>query len=114
MRRLALLCSIAVVSLACSSGEESGSDPEAALVARGQTVYQNNCTACHARDPRMDGPVGPGNACASVELITAKVLRNEYPPGYKPKRDTRAMVPLVHLEPDLPAVAAYLQSLGCD
>ena len=36
------------------------------------------------------------------------MLRNEYPPGYAPKRDTKAMIPLVHLEPELPALAAYL------
>jgi hypothetical protein len=38
------------------------------------------------------------------------VLRNEYPPGYVPKRDTRAMFPLVHRERDLPALEAYLAS----
>ena len=36
------------------------------------------------------------------------MLRNEYPPGYTPKRDTRAMIPLAHMEPELPAIAAFL------
>jgi mono/diheme cytochrome c family protein len=92
--------------LACSEAE-SGS-PEAALAKRGEQVFQTNCTACHARDPRRDGPVGPPVAGASLELLQAKVLRNEYPPGYTPKRDTKAMIPLAHLEPELPALAAYL------
>ena len=43
-----------------------------------------------------------------LELLQAKVLRNEYPPGYAPKRDTKAMIPLPHLEPELPAIAAFL------
>jgi hypothetical protein len=47
-------------------------------------------------------------------LLSAKVLRNEYPAGYTPKRDTRAMAPLPHLERELPALAAYLGSLGCE
>ena len=35
---------------------------------------------------REDGSVGPAVAGASRELIEAKVLRGEYPPGYTPKR----------------------------
>ena len=94
--------------LACSQSEAGG--PEAALAKRGEQVFQVNCTACHARDPRSDGPVGPPVAGASLELLQAKVLRNEYPPGYTPKRDTQAMIPLKHLEPELPALAAYLEA----
>ena len=93
-------------ALACSQGEAD--DPEAALVQRGEQVYLNNCTACHARKPSEPGPVGPPIAGSSLDLLEAKVLRNEYPPGYAPQRDTKAMIPLVHLEPELPAIAAFL------
>jgi mono/diheme cytochrome c family protein len=79
------------------------------LAARGEQVYRTNCLACHAMDPSEAGAVGPALAGSSLELLRAKVLRNEYPPGYTPKRETRAMVPLPHLEPDLPALAAYLE-----
>jgi mono/diheme cytochrome c family protein len=95
-------------AFACSQGEADG--PQAALLTRGEQVYLNNCTACHARKPSEPGPVGPPIAGSSLELLTAKVLRNEYPPGYTPQRDTRAMIPLAHLEPELAAIAAYLQS----
>jgi mono/diheme cytochrome c family protein len=78
------------------------------LAARGEKVYRSACIACHAPDPTQPGPVGPEIAGSSLELLRAKVLRNEYPPGYAPRRETRAMVPLPHLEPDLPALAAYL------
>ena len=112
MRSLALLTALGVLLLtACPS---SNGDEQAALVKRGRVVFETNCTACHARDPRIDGPVGPANACASTELLVAKVMHNEYPPGYAPKRDTQAMAPLPHLEKELPALAAYLQSLGCE
>ena len=97
-----LLCALAV---ACGKEE---SDPQAALAARGRQIYQANCIACHALDPRQPGAVGPDIAGSSLELLRAKVLRNEYPPGHRPKRDTKAMVPLAHLEPELPALAAYL------
>jgi mono/diheme cytochrome c family protein len=91
---------------ACSA--EEATDPEAALVARGEQIYLGNCIACHARDPSQAGPVGPPVAGSSSELLAAKVLRNEYPPGYAAKRTSQAMIPLVHLEPELPALAAYL------
>jgi mono/diheme cytochrome c family protein len=115
MRRLAALA-LALMPLlpllaACSAEE---TDPQTTLVKRGKVVFDTNCIACHAADPRRDGALGPANACASAELLAAKVLRNEYPPGYTPKRDTQAMAPLPHLEPELPALTAYLQSLGCD
>jgi mono/diheme cytochrome c family protein len=113
MRRLLAACSLALAPLltGCPSG---GDDPQAALVKRGKVVFDTNCIACHSPDPRRDGPLGPANACASLELLSAKVLRNEYPPGYTPKRDTQAMAPLPHLEPEMPALAAYLGSLGCE
>ena len=98
-------------ALACS---DAGTPPDgpAALVKRGQQVYQNNCTACHARDPGADGAVGPTVAGASLELLQAKVLRGEYPDGYTPKRDTGAMPLRPDLEADLPAVAAFLETAG--
>ena len=73
-------------------------------------MYAVNCTTCHALDPAEDGPVGPAVAGASLALLEAKVLRNEYPPGYVPQRDTKAMIPLAHLAPELPALAAYLSA----
>jgi mono/diheme cytochrome c family protein len=103
--RLALL--LVLPSLfACSAQEEGGA--EAALAKRGAQLYQGNCTACHALDPTQAGPVGPPIAGSPLELLQAKVLRNEYPPGYAPKRETKAMIPLPHLEPELPAIAAFL------
>lgn len=94
---------------ACSGGD----DETAALVKRGKVVYETVCTACHARaDPTEDGPVGPAIVGSSLELLEAKVLRNEYPLGHVPKRDTKAMVPFPHLEPDLAALHAYLTSLA--
>ena len=108
-RKLAGLV-LAALAAACSPGEEN--DPQAQLAKRGEQVYLSNCTACHAHDPGQPGPLGPAVAGASLELLEAKVLRNTYPPGYTPKRDSQAMIPLVHLAPELPALAAYLSEPG--
>jgi len=37
-------------------------------------------------------------------------VKNEYPPGYQPKRNTKLMAPLPHLAATVPDLAAYLQS----
>jgi mono/diheme cytochrome c family protein len=97
---------VVLTLLGCS--DEAALDPQAELLARGEKIYLGNCIACHAKNPSEPGPVGPPVAGSSLALIEAKVLRNEYPPGYTPKRDSQAMVPLVHLEPELPALAAFL------
>ena len=95
-------------ALACGSGEQASLD---AAASRGRTVYENVCTACHHRDPRLSGALGPPLAGASQELIEAKVLRNEYPPGYVPKLPSAAMPKYEYLAPNLGDVAAYLATV---
>jgi mono/diheme cytochrome c family protein len=100
---LALL--LASATAACSEGPGASGDP---LVARGETVYLSVCTACHNADPTKDGSLGPANAGASQELLEAKLLRGEYPPGYAPKRDSAVMPRFENLKDEIPALAAYL------
>jgi mono/diheme cytochrome c family protein len=97
-----------ILALGCS---DTG---PASPVARGEQVYRANCIVCHHPDPRQDGSVGPAIAGAPRELLEARVLRAEYPPGYTPKKDSRLMPPLPHLAGDIDALAAYLGSLGPD
>jgi mono/diheme cytochrome c family protein len=96
-----------------SSGSKDAAGSEEAetdLASRGERIYNVNCIACHHRDPTQDGGLGPPIAGSSRELIEARVIRGEYPPGYTPKADTRLMIPLPHLEPELDALAAFLAS----
>ncbi|MBJ20570.1 MAG: hypothetical protein CL933_14260 [Deltaproteobacteria bacterium] len=81
------------------------------LVEAGRSVYNANCISCHSMNPIADGALGPAVAGASISLLEARVLRGEYPEGYVPKRDTRVMIPLPHLERKLPELAVYLDSL---
>lgn len=124
-RRLSLVVLAALAaSMACSGESEPASGtstPEAApgteapaptqeseLAERGRRVYQANCIACHNPDPTQPGAIGPALAGSSEALLRAKVLHNEYPPGYEPQRTSQAMIALPHLENDIPALAAYL------
>ena len=81
------------------------------LVKAGRATYMANCIACHAMDPTIDGALGPAVSGSSLELLEARVMRGEYPDGYSPKRTSRVMVPLPHLQPRLPELAAFLQSI---
>jgi mono/diheme cytochrome c family protein len=99
MRVLAFL--LAASSLACSGAERSA--PE-----RGRLVYQQACISCHNPDPTRDGSVGPAVAGSSPELVRARVLHGDYPPGYTPKRESKLMPPQPYLEPELPELIAYL------
>ena len=77
--------------------------------ARGRQVWLGQCVACHNPDPSKDGPVGPAVKGASRELLEARMLRGEYPPGYTPKRNTNVMPPRPDLAPNIPDLAAYLR-----
>jgi mono/diheme cytochrome c family protein len=84
-------------------------DGRDALVERGRQVYLAQCIQCHNANPALAGPVGPPVKGSSRELLEAKVIRGEYPPGYTPKRPTKVMPPQAALAPDIPALAAYVK-----
>jgi mono/diheme cytochrome c family protein len=78
---------------------------------RGRTIYQTQCTACHNSDPHKSGAIGPDVFGSSRELLEARVLRAEYPTGYKPKRETHQMAALPHLKGEIDSLTAYLNKL---
>ncbi|OQW54266.1 MAG: hypothetical protein A4S09_06095 [Proteobacteria bacterium SG_bin7] len=80
------------------------------LIAKGKITYSSSCTACHNPDPKKPGSIGPEVYGSTRELLEARVLRAEYPQGYKPKRATKSMAALPHLKNDIDALAAYLNN----
>jgi mono/diheme cytochrome c family protein len=80
----------------------------AADSAKGRQVYVAQCVACHNSDPSKDGTLGPALKGSSRELLEARVLRAAYPPGYKPKRDSKVMPARPDLAGSVSDLAAYL------
>lgn len=80
------------------------------LVDRGKMIYQLNCISCHNPDPSKDGLLGPLVWGSTNALLEERVLRAAYPVGYKPKRETQQMPALPHLQKELPALEAFLNS----
>jgi mono/diheme cytochrome c family protein len=93
-----------------SSSESKSSSAASTRVERGKTIYRTQCIACHNVDPHKAGSLGPEVFGSSQELLEARILRSEYPPGYSPKRPSHLMTALPHLKPELEAIHAYLNS----
>jgi mono/diheme cytochrome c family protein len=91
--------------------EKRPATPEDPLVARGRSVYQATCIACHNPDPRVAGSVGPDIAGASKELLEARIKRRAYPEGYQPKRKTRLMPTMPQVAGEIGAIHAFLNSV---
>ena len=100
-RRLIALSATALALAACG---ENGSP-----TARGKQVYLSQCIACHNSDPAKNGPLGPAIRGSSQELLEAKLLRGNYPPGYTPKRNTAIMPVQPQAKPRIPELAAFLK-----
>jgi mono/diheme cytochrome c family protein len=94
------------LAFGCSERGDGPSLSEAAQ--RGRAVYTGVCIACHNPDPSLDGALGPAVAGASRELLEARVVRAEYPPGYTPKRASQAMPAMPHLAGKIDDLAAFL------
>jgi mono/diheme cytochrome c family protein len=108
---LTLAFALAACSKKSSPPPPANLTPEQ-MIERGKAIYAANCLACHNVDPSRDGSAGPAVAGATLELLEAKMLRSQYPAGYKPKRETSAMPAMPHLKNEIPSLAAYLSSLG--
>jgi mono/diheme cytochrome c family protein len=106
---LVFFCAIVTFS-GCSKESDdksrSSKDPD---WQRGRAVYVANCVACHNSDPSKDGPIGPAIKGSPPELIESRVLRTQYPPGYKPKRNTQVMPTFPFLKTEIPYLVAYLR-----
>ncbi|RIL04424.1 MAG: cytochrome C [Proteobacteria bacterium] len=103
------MAAIAAAAMALACSESGGGGPPLSDAAqRGKFVYGGVCIACHNPNPALDGTLGPANAGASRELLEAKILRAEYPPGYTPKRDSKAMPAMPHLADKIDDLTAYL------
>jgi mono/diheme cytochrome c family protein len=107
MRRAFFLLPCAFL-IACDSAGGSAT-PEDPAVTRGRQVYLGTCIACHNMNPAMPGGVGPEVKGSSRVLLEAKLLRGEYPAGYKAKRETRLMPPQPQLEASVDDLAAFLK-----
>lgn len=106
---LFLACYVLAVNACSKESNESTPASKNPGWERGRAIYVTNCVACHNNDPAKDGPIGPAIKGSPPELVESRVLRTEYPPGYKPKRNTKVMPTFPFLKSEVPYLAAYLR-----
>ena len=112
MRVAASACVALMLAVTISLLGACASPTSLTAVERGQRVYLANCIACHNPDPSKPGSAGPEISGASRELLEARVVHGTYPPGYRPKRSTRAMVAFPQLSEKIDDLAAFLAAPG--
>jgi mono/diheme cytochrome c family protein len=106
--RIAIGLGGVAASLALACSDSTGAPQLSDAAKRGKLVYDGVCIACHNPNPALDGSLGPANAHAPRGLVEARVLRAEYPPGYKPKRESHAMPPMPQLADKIDDLTVYL------
>lgn len=74
----------------------------------GEIAFKATCAMCHGATG--EGRFGPDIRGADLELLISKVIKGQYPKGYKPKRNTKAMPKFPHLYPKLPDIQEYLKA----
>jgi mono/diheme cytochrome c family protein len=76
----------------------------------GAALYKTRCASCHNVNPTKPGSIGPDLTGSSLELITLKTQKRQYPAGYKPKRKTRIMPQIKLSEKQLKSLHEYINS----
>ncbi|MBX7147751.1 cytochrome c [bacterium] len=102
------ILSFCLFLLSCSSNNSQISSDVSPLYTKGKSVYMANCAVCHNPNPKLDGSLGPAVFGSSKELVTARVMHAQYPEGYKPKRESKLMQALPHVEKDIEALVEFL------
>lgn len=98
-----------IVSLpACKKSEAI--IPLSSLEVKGKNIFIENCLNCHNPNIARPETIGPNIAGSSIEVVTARVLRAQYPEHYLFKRKSHLMPAFPQLEKDIPAIHAYVNS----
>jgi mono/diheme cytochrome c family protein len=81
-----------------------------AEASEGRKIFLTRCASCHNQNPTKPGSIGPDIADSSLELVTLKTQKREYPKGYIPKRKTRIMPRIPLNETQIKSVHEYIRS----
>ncbi len=76
----------------------------------GKKLYLSRCATCHNQNPTKAGSIGPDIANSSLELVTLKTQKREYPKDYKPKRKTKIMPKIPLNDGQIKSIHEYLRS----
>ena len=79
-------------------------------IEKGRTVYFANCVSCHNNNPKKLGSIGPEVYGVSIDVLTQKIVSGKYPENYKPKRTSKIMPLMPHLNKEILNLHAFINS----
>tara|TARA_B100000029_G_scaffold170016_1_gene166318 strand:+ start:427 stop:765 length:339 start_codon:yes stop_codon:yes gene_type:complete len=79
-------------------------------IEKGRMVYFANCVSCHNNNPRKPGSIGPEVYGVSIDVLTQKIVSGKYPENYIPKRTSKIMPSMPHLNKEISNLHAFINS----
>ena len=77
---------------------------------KGKMVYFANCVSCHNNNPKKPGSIGPEVYGVSIDVLTQKIVSGKYPGNYRPKRPSKIMPSMPHLNKEISNLRAFINS----
>ena len=79
-------------------------------IEKGRMVYFANCVSCHNNNPKKPGSIGPEVFGVSIDVLTQKIVSGKYPENYSPKRTSKIMPLMPHLNKEISNLHAFINS----
>ena len=79
-------------------------------IEKGRMVYFANCVSCHNNNPKKPGSIGPVVYGVPIDVLTQKIVSGEYPENYRPKRTSKIMPLMPHLNSEISNLYAFINS----
>jgi len=79
-------------------------------IEKGRIVYFANCVSCHNNNPKKPGSIGPEVYGASIDVLAQKIVFGKYPENYRPKRTSKIMPLMPHLNKEISNLHAFINS----
>ena len=79
-------------------------------IEKGRMVYFANCVSCHNNNPKKPGSIGPVVYLVPIDVLTQKIVSGKYPENYRPKRTSKIMPLMPHLNSEISNLYAFINS----
>ncbi len=79
-------------------------------IEKGRMVYFANCVSCHNNNPKKPGSIGPKVYGVSIDVLTQKIVSGKYPENYRPKRPSKIMPSMSHLNKEISNLHVFINS----
>ena len=77
---------------------------------KGRMIYFANCVSCHNNNPKKPGSIGPEVYGVTIDVLTQKIVYGKYPENYRPKRPSKIMPSMPHLNKEISNLHAFINS----